>query len=64
MPSERHPSPAIAKTCMIEEFGAVAGAEHRLGDRHTDRIGDTLPERPGGHLNAGGVANLGVSRRR
>ena len=44
----------------------VAGAiearrEMRFGDRHADRVGETLAERPGGGLDAGGFASFGVT---
>ena len=32
-----------------------------FGQRHADRVGDALAQRPGGGLNAGGVAVLGVT---
>ncbi len=37
--------------------------EETLGDRHSDGVGDALPERPRRHLDAGRVAALGVARR-
>ncbi len=41
---------------------AEADAQVTFGDRHADRVGEPLPERPGGDLDADGVARLGVSR--
>ncbi len=40
----------------VEQAALAAG-----GHRHADRVGQTLPERAGGHLDAGGVAELGVA---
>ncbi len=41
----------------VEQAALVAG-----GHRHADRVGDTLAQRAGGGLHAGGVAVLRVSR--
>ena len=41
----------------VEQAALAAG-----GHRHADRVGQTLAERAGGHLDAGGVAELGVAR--
>ena len=38
----------------------VARGQHGLGQRQADRHGDALAERPGGGLDPGGVAALGV----
>ncbi len=40
----------------------VARGQHLLRQRHADRVADTLTERAGGGLHAGGVAILGVAR--
>ena len=45
------------------DLAAEAGPQPPLGDRHADRVGDALAERPGGDLDARGVAGLGVARR-
>ena len=37
------------------------GREHPLGQRHADRVGDPLPERAGGHLDAREVIVLGMA---
>ena len=47
---------------VVLHVGAEAGAQDALGDRHADRVGEALAERPGGDLDAGGVARLGVAR--
>ena len=39
------------------------GGEAALGHGHADGVGDALAERAGGGLDAGGVAELGVTRR-
>ena len=41
---------------MINEFGAVVRAENALGERHADRRGKSLAERPCRRLHADGVA--------
>ena len=38
-------------------------AQVALGERHADRVRETLSERTGRHFDAGGVADLGVTRR-
>ena len=48
---------------VVLDVGAEAGAELALGDGHADGVGEPLAERPGRHLDAGGVAALGVARR-
>ena len=48
---------------VVDDLVAVAveaRGEHALGQRHADRVGDALAERPGGHLDARGVPVLGV----
>ena len=40
----------------VEQAALAAG-----GHGHADRVGDALAERPGGGLDAGGVAVLGVA---
>ena len=47
---------------VIEQVRAVPGAQLRLGDRHTHRIGHALAERTGRDLDTGGVPDFGVSR--
>ena len=42
---------------------AETGAQAALGDRHADRVAEALSERPGGDLDADGVAGLGVTGR-
>ena len=37
--------------------------EQRLGERHADRVGEALPERPRGRLDAGRDADFGMARR-
>ena len=41
----------------------VARRELHLRDRHADRIGDALPQWPGGDLHARGMSALGMPRR-
>ena len=51
---------------MVDDPVALAverRGEMRLGDRHPDRVADSLPERARRRLHAVGVAELGVSRR-
>ena len=48
---------------VVLRVGAEAGAQAALGDRHADRVGEALAEWPGGDLDAGGVARLGVAGR-
>ena len=48
---------------VIDDGAAEHGGEVPLRDRHADRIGQTLAERPGGGFDAGGVAVLRVSGR-
>ena len=47
---------------VIEQVGAVPGAQLRLGDRHAHGVGQPLPERAGRDLDTGGVPDFGVSR--
>ena len=46
---------------VIDEVVAELGGEQALGERHADRIGDALAERPGRHLDAGREAALGMA---
>ena len=49
---------------VIDDLVAVAVValgQHALAERHADRRRDALAERPGGGLDAGGVAVLGVT---
>ena len=46
---------------VIDQIVAVDGVEVPLGDRHSDRHRDALPERPGRHLDAGKLEVLGVA---
>ena len=46
---------------VIGEVGAEARAEAPLGQCHADGVGEALPERPGGHLDAGREAALRVA---
>ncbi len=45
----------------VEQLRPVGGAEPLRGHRHPDRGADALAERPGGGLDAGGPAVLGVA---
>jgi len=47
---------------VITGLRAELGTQEALGDAHADPVGEALAERPGRHLDAGGVAALGVSR--
>jgi len=49
---------------VIDGVSTEAGAEVGLSNGHADAVGDALAERSGGDLDAGGVADLGVARRR
>ena len=40
---------------VIDEIAAEHRGEVALGDRHADRIGEALAERPGGGFDAGRV---------
>ena len=48
---------------MVDRLLAEPGAQDPLGDRHPDGVGEALPERAGGHLDARGVASLWVAGR-
>ncbi len=48
---------------VIDDIAAEQSGEVALGDRHADRIGKSLAERPGGGFDAGRVAMLRVARR-
>ena len=48
---------------VVDQIVAELGIEDALGERHTHRIGETLAERAGGRLDAGGVAVFWVPRR-
>ena len=48
---------------VIDAVVAEARVHQPFGQRHADCRGDALPERPGGRLDTGGVAILGMSRR-
>ena len=52
-----------AEHVVVEEVGAVARPELGLGHRHAHDVAHTLAQRPGGDLDAGRVANLGVTGR-
>ena len=45
---------------VIDDLAAELGGEEALGERHADRVGEPLAERPGGHLDAGREAPLGM----
>ncbi len=47
----------------LESGTVVARRELRFGNRHADRIGESLPERAGRDLHTWRVAALGMSRR-
>jgi hypothetical protein len=49
---------------VVDRLTAESGAQIAFGDRHSDRVGETLTERSGSDLDAGGVADLGMARRR
>ena len=40
---------------VVDQVVAELGAQAALGDRHADRVGETLAERAGGDLDARGV---------
>ena len=46
---------------VIDHVGAELGGEMPLGDRHADRVGEPLPERAGGGLDAGRMAVFGMA---
>ena len=46
---------------VIDQSLPKRGRELPLGERHADRIGDALAERPGRRLDAGRVAVLGMA---
>ena len=48
---------------VVDGTGAEALAEDALGERHADRVGEALPERAGGDLDACGVPGLGMTWR-
>src|SRR5262249_20966668 len=60
--------PAIAAQCVhaiveqVKVWLVVSRCEPLLSDRHSDACGDTLSQRTGGCLDAGGPAVFGVSR--
>ena len=45
---------------VVADLGREVGAEPALGDAHAHPVGHALAQRPGGHLDAGGVVELGV----
>ena len=49
---------------VIDQLVAEFGVEVALGDRHADRHGEALPERPGGRLDARRAGNSPDGRRR
>ena len=48
---------------VVNEVTTVVIAKDSLRDRHTHTVGNTLAERTGRHLDRGGDAALGVTRR-
>ena len=46
----------------VEAVAVEARREHLFGERHADRIGETLAERTGRRLDAGRFARFGMSR--
>ena len=48
---------------VVDDVVAEGGGEEALGHGHADGVGDALAERAGGRLDAGGVPELGVTRR-
>ena len=49
---------------VIDQVVAESGVEVPLGDRHADRHGEALPERPGGRLDAVEQEILRMARRK
>ena len=47
---------------VVAHVGAVPGPQVGLGHGHADGVGDALPERAGGDLDARGVTELGMAR--
>ena len=60
-PSIRQPSPAIDPGPVIDQLVAEDGVQVPLGDRHADRHGEALAERPGGRLDAVEQEILGMA---
>ena len=56
--AEEHPR-VVVDHLVAAPVEAVA--QHLLGQRHTDRVGNTLPKRPGGGLHPGGLAKFRVA---
>jgi hypothetical protein len=46
---------------VVAQVGAEAGPQPALGDAEPDCVGEPLAQRPGGHLDAGGVVHLRVA---
>ena len=51
------------ESAVVDDAVAEFRREMAFGHRHADRVGEALPERPGGGLDAGHVAMLGVAGR-
>ncbi len=51
------------ENAVVAHLGPEAGPHHALGEGHADRVGEALPQRAGGDLDARGVPELGVARR-
>ena len=48
---------------VVHDLGAERGGQEALGQGHAHAVGHALAQRPGGGLDAGGVAELGVAGR-
>ena len=47
---------------VVDQIRPEPGAQMALGERHADRVAEALAERPGGGLDAGRMAELGMAR--
>jgi hypothetical protein len=47
---------------MVDHLRAVAQPQEALGQRHPNPVAESLPERPGGRLDARRVPELGMAR--
>ena len=46
---------------MVAEVGTESGSQVALGDSHAHRVCESLAEGPGGDLDTGGAADLGMA---
>ena len=46
---------------VVDQVIAEGGVHDALGERHADAVGEALAERPGGRLDAGGMAIFGMA---